>query len=87
MLRVRETRPTRIEVPRSGMVSGNPGEGSGSGLSCASYQAGSIHSSATQVNAAAAGEELLAAGAGAELDETGTSGAASGLGMLPVVKS
>ena len=40
---------------RSGIVFGSPGEGNGSGLSCASYQAGSIHSSATQLNVPVAG--------------------------------
>ena len=52
MLRLRDVRPTSTEVFRSGMVVGRPGDGNGSGLSCASYHAGSIHSSATQLKAA-----------------------------------
>ena len=39
----------------SGTISGRPAEGSGSGLSCASYHSGSIQTSATQSNDAAAG--------------------------------
>ena len=50
MLRLTDLRPTSTEVLRSGTTSGRPGEGSGSGLSWASYQAGSIHTSATQSN-------------------------------------
>ena len=48
MLRLADLRPTRTDALRSGTTSGRPGEGSGSGLSCASYQAGSIQTSATQ---------------------------------------
>src|SRR6188472_2776225 len=68
MLRLRDVRPTSTEACRNGMVVGRPGEGNGSGLSWASYQAGSIHSSATQLNAAA----VTAAG--------GDSGAVGGAG-------
>ena len=52
MLRLADLRPTSTDVLRSGTTSGRPGEGSGSGLSCASYQAGSIQTSATQSNSA-----------------------------------
>ena len=73
------------------MVVGRPGEGNGSGLSCASYHAGSIHSSATQLKAAAAvGRRTRStdgdSGAVGDTSAAGCGGV-SGLGMLPVVKS
>ena len=72
-------------------MAGRPGEGNGSGLSCASYQAGSIHSSATQrksapVGAAGGADVADVAGGGTGMSAAGWGGD-SGLGMLPVVKS
>jgi hypothetical protein len=93
MSRLREVRPTSSELARSGTTSGRPGEGIGSGLSWASYQAGSIHTSATQSNFSAGtaigGASTGGGGATASVGvrSGGASGGASGRGMLPVVKS
>lgn len=96
MFRLLEMRPIKIDLERSGTTTGNPGEGIRSGLCWTSYQAGSIHTSATQSNVSGervlpspvvAATEAWAGCAASRRVASGASEATSGRGIVPVVKS
>ena len=82
MLRLTDGRPTRTLCWVSGTTTGRPGDGHGSSLSCAAYQSGSTHSSATHSTGIGVAS-WVGAGAGA----AGAGVASGGRGMVPVVKS